>query len=93
MISARDVEHVALLARLELTAGEKELYTRQLNDILRYAELLNQLDTEGVLPTAHVLPLHNVFRDDEEGFQLPTKEVLANAPQREGAFFKVPKIV
>ncbi|MEW5952699.1 MAG: Asp-tRNA(Asn)/Glu-tRNA(Gln) amidotransferase subunit GatC [Bacillota bacterium] len=93
MISTRDVEHVALLARLELTDEEKEMYTRQLNDILRYAEMLNELDTAGVLPTAHVLPLYNVFRGDEQGSQLPPDVVLANAPRREGLFFKVPKIV
>lgn len=93
MISPRDVEHVALLARLELTAEEKELYTKQLNDILLYAEMLNQLDTEGVLPTAHVLPLNNVFRDDAAGEHLTADEVLANAPRRDGLFFIVPKIV
>jgi len=93
LISPRDVEHVALLARLELTAEEKELYTKQLNDILLYAEMLNQLDTEGVLPTAHVLPLNNVFRDDAAGEHLTADEVLANAPRRDGLFFIVPKIV
>lgn len=93
LISARDVEHVALLARLELTAEEKELYTKQLNDILHYAEMLNQLNTDGVPPTAHVLPLHNVFRDDAPGEHLTAEEVLANAPRRDGPFFIVPKIV
>lgn len=93
LISARDVEHVALLARLELTDDEKELYTKQLNDILLYAEMLNQLDTDGVPPTAHVLPLHNVFRDDTPGEHLTSEDVLANAPHRDGQFFIVPKIV
>ena len=93
MISTRDVEHVALLARLELTAEEKELYTKQLNDILLYADMLNQLNTDGVPPTAHVLPLHNVFRDDVPGEHLTTEDVLANAPRRDGPFFIVPKIV
>jgi len=93
MITIKDVEHVALLARLELSAEEKKLYADQLNAILTYVEMLNELDTEDVPPTAHVLPLQNVFREDKVGGNLPTEEVLANAPEREEQFFKVPKII
>ncbi|WP_027717820.1 Asp-tRNA(Asn)/Glu-tRNA(Gln) amidotransferase subunit GatC [Desulfovirgula thermocuniculi] len=94
MISIKEVEHVALLARLELSEEEKEMYARQLGAILEYAQMLNELDTADVPPTAHVLPLQNVWREkDEVGRQLEPEEVLANAPDREGQFFKVPRIV
>ncbi|MTI85959.1 MAG: Asp-tRNA(Asn)/Glu-tRNA(Gln) amidotransferase subunit GatC [Firmicutes bacterium] len=93
MINKSDVEHVALLARLELSEEEKELYTKQLSDILEHAQTLNKLDTENVLPTAHVLPLKNVFREDEVGDHLDTEKALSNAPDKEENFFRVPKIV
>jgi len=93
MISLKDVEHVALLARLELTDEEKEIYTKQLSDILEHARKLQDLDTTDVLPTAHVLPLNNVFRKDQAGEHLPVEKVLANAPEKQDNFFKVPKIV
>ncbi|OAT85430.1 Asp-tRNA(Asn)/Glu-tRNA(Gln) amidotransferase subunit GatC [Desulfotomaculum copahuensis] len=93
MITIRDVEHVALLARLELNEEEKKTYARQLNAILEYAGMLNELDTADVPPTAHVLPLQNVFREDRVGAHMPPEEVLANAPEREDRYFKVPKIM
>jgi len=93
LLTRQEVEHVALLARLALSEEEKELYTRQLRDILEYAARLNELDTTDVPPTSHVLPLSNVFREDEVGEHLSPEEVLANAPEREGGFFKVPRIV
>ncbi|MEG6521439.1 Asp-tRNA(Asn)/Glu-tRNA(Gln) amidotransferase subunit GatC [Desulfotomaculum sp. 1211_IL3151] len=93
MISKKDVEHVALLARLALEEEEKELYTRQLNKILDAAKALQELNTDHVPPTAHVLPLQNVFREDKIGQHIDPKEALANAPDKEENFFKVPKIV
>ncbi|CCO09250.1 Asp-tRNA(Asn)/Glu-tRNA(Gln) amidotransferase subunit GatC [Desulfotomaculum varum] len=93
MISKQDVEHVALLARLELNEEEKELYTRQLNKILEAAKALQELATDNVPPTAHVLPLQNVFREDRVGPHIDPEKALANAPEREDCFFKVPKIV
>lgn len=93
MISIKEVEHVALLARLELTGEEKEVYARQLSDILDHARKLQQLDTRNVPPTAHVLPLQNVFREDRVGEHLPVEKVLANAPDRQDDFFKVPRII
>ncbi|MQL52007.1 Asp-tRNA(Asn)/Glu-tRNA(Gln) amidotransferase subunit GatC [Desulfofundulus thermobenzoicus] len=93
MITIKDVEHVALLARLELSDEEKKMYTGQLNAILEYARMLNELDTDHIPPTAHVLPLKNVWREDQVGKHMPPEEVLANAPDREGQFFKVPRIV
>lgn len=93
MISLKDVEHVALLARLELTGQEKEVYAKQLSDILEHARRLQDLDTTDIQPTAHVLPLQNVFRADDTGDHLPVEKVLANAPEKQEHFFKVPKIV
>lgn len=93
MITKAAVEHVALLARLELTEEETEMYTQQLNQILDYAERLNQLDTTNVSPTAHVLPIQNVFREDKSEQVMTNDEALANAPTKEDGFFRVPKIV
>ncbi|WP_438266169.1 Asp-tRNA(Asn)/Glu-tRNA(Gln) amidotransferase subunit GatC [Desulfurispora thermophila] len=87
------VEHVALLARLALTPEEKELYSRQLSAILEYARKLEELDVSDVPPTAHVLPLRNVLRQDQVGAHMPPEEALANAPEREENYFKVPRIV
>jgi aspartyl-tRNA(Asn)/glutamyl-tRNA(Gln) amidotransferase subunit C len=92
-ISAEQVRYVAELARLELAPGEEELFTGQLNAILGYMEQLAELDTEGVEPTAHVLDLANVMRDDEPRPCLPTEEALANAPAQEKGHFAVPKII
>ncbi|MDD2497440.1 MAG: Asp-tRNA(Asn)/Glu-tRNA(Gln) amidotransferase subunit GatC [Desulfitobacteriaceae bacterium] len=92
-ISVKDVEHVALLARLELSDEEKNMYTEQLNTILGYMEKLKELDTAGVPPTAHVLPIHNVLREDVERPSMDREKVLQNAPYREDGQFRVPKIV
>lgn len=93
MITKKDVDHVALLGRLELTGQERDMYTRQLNDILEHFQSLERLDTDEVQPTAHVLPLKNVFREDWVGRHISREEALANCPDREESFFKVPKIV
>lgn len=93
MLTISEVEHVALLSRLELTEEEKKMYQQQLSAILDYARKLDDLDTRDVQPTAHVLPLKNVFREDQAGEHMDPEKVLANAPEREGDFFKVPKIV
>ena len=92
-ISRPDVEHVALLARLDLTEPEIEMYTEQLNSILEYAAILEQLDTEDVKPTAHVVPMHNVLREDVVRPSLEQERALVNAPDAEDGFFRVPKIV
>jgi aspartyl-tRNA(Asn)/glutamyl-tRNA(Gln) amidotransferase subunit C len=93
MITREDVEHVAELARLALTAAEKEQFIVQLNDILTYFEKLNELDTSDIEPTAHVLPMSNVFRDDEVRPSLDRAKVLHNAPEESHFFFKVPRII
>lgn len=93
MLTKKQVEHVALLARLELSDEEKEKYAIQLNAVLEYAEALNKLDTENVPPTAHVLPLKNVFREDRICEHLPNEKAAANAPAKEGNYFRVPRIL
>lgn len=92
-ISLAEVEHVALLARLELAPEEKEAYTEQLNAILGYMEKLNELNTENVEPMAHVLPLVNVFRADEARPGLDPGTALDQAPDKHDNQFRVPKIV
>lgn len=92
-ISRHEVEHVAMLARLELTEQEIEEYTGQLNSILEYAAILDKLDTESVIPTAHAVPLHNVLREDIVKPSMSQEKVLKNAPDADNGFFRVPKIV
>jgi aspartyl-tRNA(Asn)/glutamyl-tRNA(Gln) amidotransferase subunit C len=93
MITREDVEHVAELGRLELTAAEKEQFIVQLNDILAYFEKLNELDTSEVEPTSQVIPMSNVFRDDAVQPSLDRAKVLQNAPEESHFFFKVPRII
>jgi aspartyl-tRNA(Asn)/glutamyl-tRNA(Gln) amidotransferase subunit C len=93
LITKEDVDHVALLSRLELTGEERELYTRQLNDILEHFQSLQRLDTGNVQPTAHVLPLKNVLREDWVGQHISREEALANCPDRDENYFKVPRII
>jgi aspartyl-tRNA(Asn)/glutamyl-tRNA(Gln) amidotransferase subunit C len=92
-ISVKDVEHVAALARLSLSEQEKEQFTEQLNAILKYAEQLDKLDTEGVEPTSHAMPLVNVMREDEARPSYPIEKVLQNAPDEEDGQFKVPAVL
>ena len=93
MISEAQVEHVAQLARLALSDEEKQRLTEQLNAILTYMEQLNEVPTAGVEPTAHVLELVNVFRDDMVRQTLSADAALANAPETAQHFFVVPRIV
>lgn len=93
MITKADVEHVAHLARLKLSEEEKEAFTRQLNAILEAAGKLQELNTEGVEPTAYAIPMQNVFRPDEVRSSLPRELVLANAPDVVNGMFRVPKIM
>jgi aspartyl-tRNA(Asn)/glutamyl-tRNA(Gln) amidotransferase subunit C len=92
-ISTGDVAHVARLARLELTADELERFTEQLGAVLEHARDVEALDTEGVPPTAHPLPLVNVLRDDVVTPSLDRAEVLAEAPAVEANRFRVPRIL
>ncbi|TDF94177.1 Asp-tRNA(Asn)/Glu-tRNA(Gln) amidotransferase subunit GatC [Paenibacillus piri] len=92
-ISMKDVEHVANLARLELSEQEKQLLTEQLNAILKYAEKLNELDTDNVEPTSHPVPLVNVMREDAARPSLSIEQVLLNAPDEEDGQIKVPAVL
>lgn len=92
-IDKQRVEYVARLARLEITEEEKELYTEQLGNILNYVEMLNKLDTKDVAPLFHVIPLTNVFREDEVKEGIGNEAALKNAPAKEKGYFKVPRII
>ena len=92
-ITLAEVERVARLARLDLSEPEMERMRFQLDAILTYIDKLRQLNTGGVEPTSHAIPMVNVMREDEVRPSLPADEMLANAPEREADFFRVPKII
>jgi len=92
-ISKDQVEGVAKLARLSMTPAELQQCSEQLSGILTYVEKLNELDTKNTEPTSHVLPLSNVFREDHLAPSLSADAVLGNAPEKDGRFFRVPKII
>ncbi|SIS65545.1 Asp-tRNA(Asn)/Glu-tRNA(Gln) amidotransferase subunit GatC [Salimicrobium flavidum] len=92
-ISEDQVKHVANLARLSITEDEAKTFTKQLDDIITYAEQLNELDTEGVEPTTHVLDLKNVMRKDEPKDWIKKEDALKNAPDQQDGQFKVPSIM
>lgn len=88
-----DVEHVARLARLELTVGEKELFAGQMDTILGYVEKLRGVNTDGIVPTSHAVPMENAFREDAVRPSIGLEKALANAPMVSGFFFAVPKVI
>lgn len=88
-LSREDVLHIALLARLGLTETEADRFREQLSDILENFEILQQVDTSNVPPTAQSIPLQTVMRDDEVATSLSQSEILANAPQKDGGFFRI----
>jgi aspartyl-tRNA(Asn)/glutamyl-tRNA(Gln) amidotransferase subunit C len=92
-LTREEVQHIALLARLRLTVEEQATLTEELDRILGYMEKLNQLDTTQVEPFSHVLDVVNVLREDRVTSQPNADGLLANAPDREATFFKVPKII
>lgn len=92
-ITREQVLHVAKLARLKLSEEEEKTYARQLDEILSYVDKMSELDTKGVEPTAHVIPLETPFREDRVIPSLDPEDSLSNAPERSGSFFKVPKII
>ena len=92
-LTTAEVEHIAELARLSLTEQEKTLFQDQLSAILDYAAVLQGVDTSAVPPTATVLPLRNIMRDDAVAPSLPTEDVLANAPAAADGYFKVKAIL
>ena len=92
-IDQAQARKVTKLSRLELNEAEVEEFTGQLSAILDYVEKMNELDTTNVEPLAHCLPISNVLRQDRAKESLGTEKTLSNAPQRDGEFFKVPKIL
>ena len=88
-----DIDKVARLARLQLTKEEKMTFQSQLEQILTHMEELNKIDTTGVEPTSHAIPIHNAFREDDVKSSSPREEVLGPAPAQEDSQFKVPRII
>ncbi len=92
-ITPEEVRRVALLARLQLTAEEEQRLTGQLDKILQYVDQLDQLDTAQTEPFTHAVEIVNALRDDEVTNHARAADLLANAPQKDQTFFKVPKII
>ncbi|QJA05860.1 Asp-tRNA(Asn)/Glu-tRNA(Gln) amidotransferase subunit GatC [Thermosulfurimonas marina] len=92
-ISKEEVQHVAHLARLEFSEEDLERFTRELSSILDYVAKLSEVDTSGVEPTYNALRLTNRFREDQTRSSFPPEEILANAPEREGTSFVVPRVI
>jgi len=88
-----DIEHVAKLARLKLTDAEKKRFSNQMGTIIKYIEKLNELDTKNVEPTAHVLGLENVFRDDIATKPLTDQDPINDSPAHSKGHYEVPKII
>lgn len=92
-ITEQQVRHVAQLSRLKLDDQQIAYFTRQLGDVLGYVEKLNELDTDQVQPLAHPTQMTNKLRDDQPTDPLSIERVLANAPQSDPPFFRVPKVL
>ena len=92
-ISKKEIEHIAVLARLSLSEEEKEVFGPQLSGVLDYMEKLNELDTKDIEPTSHVIALSNVMRDDRVTDSIPREDALMNAPSHTDKFYRVPKII
>ena len=88
-----DVAYVARLARINLTEEEAKIFQKQLDDVLKYAEKLRQVDVTGVDTAAHALPVFNVFRDDTPRNWFTAEQALTNAPRQANGLFVVPKVV
>ncbi len=88
-----DVQKVAKLARLQLSPAEAQRYAQQLADVLKYVDILNEVDTTGIEPLAHPHESTNVLRSDEPRESLPRTAALANAPKTDGKYFLVPQIL
>ncbi len=92
-ITREEVEHVARLSRLALDEAEIEALTGQMDTLLGYVEKLDQLDTEGIVPTAHAVPMENAFRPDDVKPSIGLERALQNAPHSEEGCFVVPKVI
>ncbi len=92
-ITKDEVMHVANLARLDMDEASIDKFADQIGTILEYVDVLNRVDTQGVTPTSHAISLTNVFRKDQEKDALQRDKALANAPEKEGGAFTVPRII
>jgi aspartyl-tRNA(Asn)/glutamyl-tRNA(Gln) amidotransferase subunit C len=92
-ITPRDVEYVAKLARLELTEEEEVRFGRELDKVVEHMDQLNEVDTENVPVTSHVITTQNVLREDRVSPSLSADQALANAPREKDGFFRVPKVI
>ncbi|BCS55601.1 Asp-tRNA(Asn)/Glu-tRNA(Gln) amidotransferase subunit GatC [Geobacter sp. SVR] len=92
-ITVAEVEYVARLARLDLSEEEKGLFAGQMDAILGYVEKLGELDTDGIQPTSHAVPMENAFRQDRAEPSIGVEKALANAPNRLESFYRVPKVI
>lgn len=92
-INQQEIEHVAKLARLSLRDDEKQLFTGQMEAILAYAETLNELNTDGISPTSHAVPMENAFRPDCVTPSIGHDRALANAPDKNETYFRVPPVI
>lgn len=92
-ITRQDVEYLGNLARISLNEEEKAQFEKELEKIIYYVSQLSKVPTDKVSPTWHVLPVTNVFRNDEVKNDTGAEEILGNAPERDDKFFKVPKII
>ena len=92
-ITKETVQHVAHLARIELSTLELEKLVLQLQDILDFIDKLKKIDIKGINPTSHILPINNVLREDDPSVSLSIDKALTNAPHREGNFFAVPQVI
>ena len=92
-LSKEEVQHIALLARLGLSEADVEKFRMQLSQILQNFEILNEVDTANLEATAQSIPLHNVFRADDPKESYPLSDILLNAPQQEGGYFKVKAVL
>ena len=92
-ITTDDIEYVLKLARLRLTEEEKQKLIKQMGDVIGFVDKLNEIDTTGIEPTAHVLPIHNVFREDIVQQSFDRDKILQNASSKKDGCFLVPKVV
>lgn len=91
-ITRQEVEHIAELAKIKLSEEELKVFAEQLSVILEHFLSLQEVDTSGISPTAQVIPLHNIMRQDEVTPSLPAEEVLGNAPNKEKGYIKTPPL-
>ena len=92
-VTAKDVRHIANLSRLSIADSEMDKFTEQFNQILNYADILQELDTKGIEPSPYVLPISNVLREDVAVVGVSHEEALKNAPEVHNCGFKVPRVI